>query len=84
MQTQKITQTKTQTIPEQIREAKKGFRIHAAVYVGVSGLLATINMLTLPQFPWFLFPLCGMGVGVAMHYLGVRSVSKQAQNPTAQ
>ena len=81
MQTQKMMETKTQTTLEQeIRDAKRGIKVHAAVYVAVSGVLATINMLTVPQFPWFLFPLTGMGVGVAMHHFGVRSVIKKAQS----
>ncbi|MDA1080134.1 MAG: protein kinase [Gemmatimonadetes bacterium] len=28
------------------------------------GSLAVINMLTSPQFPWFIFPVVGMGIGV--------------------
>ena len=69
MQTQKINQTvKEQIILEyEATQAKKGFKINLAVYTVVNSMLVTINMLTNPQFPWFLFPLCGWGVGVSMH-----------------
>ena len=79
MQTQKITQTKIETnsLEQEAKEASKGFKIHLGVTVAVSGLLVTINMLTVPQFPWFLFPTCGMSIGVIIHYLGVRSLSKK-------
>jgi glucose uptake protein GlcU len=82
MNTQKITQTKIEQTPVQkeVYEMKKGVRIHLAVTVGVSGLLATINMLTVPQFPWFIFPTVGMSVGVIIHYLGVRSQRKKIQS----
>jgi len=80
MNTQKITQTKIeQTLIEQeSKEASKGFKIHAGVTVAVSSLLVAINMLTVPQFPWFVFPTCGMSIGVVIHYFGMRALSKKA------
>jgi len=77
--TQKITQTKIeQTLIEQeSKEAGKGFKIHLGVTVAVSSLLFAINMLTVPQFPWFVFPTCGMSIGVVIHYAGLRSLSKK-------
>ncbi len=33
-------------------------------YVGTTGMLASINLLTAPNFLWFLFPAIGMGFGV--------------------
>lgn len=79
MNTQKITQTKIEQTPleKQTYEAKKGFKIHLGVTMMVSGLLVTINMLTLPQFLWFLFPLVGMSIGVVAHYFGLRSEIKK-------
>jgi hypothetical protein len=79
MNTQKITQTKNQTssLEQESKEASKGFKVHVGVTVAVSGLLVVINMLTVPQFPWFLFPTCGMSVGVIIHYFGIRSLSKK-------
>lgn len=81
MNTQKITQTKIKQTPieQESIEADKGFKIHFGVTVAVSSLLFAINMLTVPQFPWFFFPTCGMSIGVAIHYAGLRSLSKKVR-----
>ena len=52
-------------------EAKIGFFIHLAVYVGVNILLIIINLLTSTQELWFKWPLIGWGIGVSFHALGV-------------
>ncbi len=52
-------------------EAKIGFYIHLAVYVGVSILLIIINLLTSTRELWFRWPLIGWGIGVLFHALGV-------------
>jgi hypothetical protein len=52
-------------------EAKLGFYIHLAVYVGVNILLIVINLLTSSQYLWFKWPLIGWGIGVLFHALGV-------------
>jgi hypothetical protein len=82
MQNQKITQTKIETnsFEQELKEAHTGFKIHLGVTVAVSSLLVTINMLTLPQLPWFVFPTCGMSIGVIIHYFGMRSFRKKSQN----
>ena len=82
MQTKKITQIKIEQTPLEIeaQQAKKGFKINLTAYAVVNSVLVTINMLTVPQFPWFLFPLCGWGFGIAMHYnFGVRLLGKQVK-----
>ncbi len=89
MQNQKITQTKIEQTPleKQAYEAKKGFKINLTAYAVVNSALVTINLLTVPQFPWFLFPMCGWGFGVTMHYIfGVRLLGKKvkAQKQSAQ
>ncbi len=89
MQNQKITQTKIEQTPleKQAYEAKKGFKINLTAYAVVNSALVTINLLTVPQFPWFLFPMCGWGFGVTMHYIfGVRLLGKRvkAQKQMAQ
>ncbi len=89
MQNQKITQTKIEQTPleKQAYEAKKGFKINLTAYAVVNSALVTINLLTVPQFPWFLFPMCGWGFGVTMHYIfGVRLLGKKvkAQKQLAQ
>jgi hypothetical protein len=52
-------------------EAKIGFYIHLAVYIGVNILLCIINLLTSPRYLWFLWPLIGWGIGVFFHALRV-------------
>ena len=40
--------------------------------------LIAINLLFIPQFLWFVFPLIGWGSGLAIHYyLGVRSAPRR-------
>ncbi len=52
---------------------KKGFKINLTAYIIVNSILATINLLVVPEFIWFVFPLVGWGIGVTMHYIfGVR------------
>lgn len=48
-------------------EAKIGFYIHLTVYVGVNILLIIINLLTSPQYFWFIWPLIGWGIGLFFH-----------------
>ena len=52
------------------RMAKKRveFRDHLLIYVAINTVLIAINMLTVPQFWWFLFPLVFWGIGVAFHW----------------
>jgi hypothetical protein len=82
MQTQKINQTKTQKTPleQEAYQTKKGFKINLTAYAVVNSVLVTTNLLTVPQSPWFLFPLCGWGFGLTMHYnFGVRLLGKQVK-----
>ncbi len=85
MQNQKNTQTKTTQTKLQIQafQAKKGFKINLACYAIVNSVLVTINMITIPHYPWFLYPLSIWGFGVTIHYvLGVHLLGKKvkAQN----
>jgi two-component system LytT family sensor kinase len=58
-------------------QEKKGFKINLAAYILVNSLLTTINLLVVPAFPWFIFPLTGWGIGVTMHYtFGVHRMAK--------
>lgn len=55
------------------REEKRGFRIHLLVYLCVIPVLTVVNLVFVPQFLWFFFPLVGWGFGLTMHYVfGVR------------
>jgi len=59
-------------------EAKIGFYIHLAVYVGVNILLIIINLLTSTQELWFKWPLIGWGIGVFLHALGVFAFTERS------
>ncbi len=52
-------------------EAKMGFYIHLAVYVGVNLLLIVINVATSPQYLWFKWPLLGWGIGLFFHGMSI-------------
>jgi hypothetical protein len=61
------------------REAKqkvaslRGFYTHLAVYLAVNTLLFLINMITSPGTLWFIWPLMGWGLAVALQALSVFS-----------
>lgn len=82
MQKQKTTLEKYQQTDLKLKEsqARKGFIANLTAYIIVNSLLVTINMLTVPEFTWFMFPMCGWGFGVTMHYLfGVSLLGKQVK-----
>jgi len=51
------------------REENKGFRTPLRLYLIIVPILATVNIIFVPQFLWFFFPMVGWGVGITMHYL---------------
>jgi Na+-driven multidrug efflux pump len=62
-----------------LTEARRGFKIHAAVYGIVMTGLITLNALLIAltdaNFPWVVFPLVGWGIGLTFHYIyGFRRV----------
>ena len=52
-------------------EALRGFYIHLTVYVIVNLGLFIINMMMSPETLWFIWPLMGWGIAVALHALRV-------------
>ena len=52
-------------------EEKRSFFTHLAVYIIVNIFLVLIWWFTGADFPWFVFPLGGWGIGLIMHGLGV-------------
>ena len=52
---------------EFIAERRQEFKQHLVAYVCVNAFLFVINLLTAPDFWWFIFPLLGWGMGLAMH-----------------
>ncbi len=55
-------------------DAVRGFRVHVFAYAIGNGLLVLIDLLT-PGSWWFFWPMFGWGIGVAMHWLYVKSVN---------
>jgi fatty acid desaturase len=54
---------------------RKGFRIHATVFVAVQVLLIAVWVLAWQvggtSYPWFIYPLLGWGIGLVAHYAAV-------------
>ena len=50
-------------------DKKKGFIIHFIVYIIVNSMLIINNLIFSPQKIWFIYPLLGWGIGIAIHYL---------------
>lgn len=64
-----------------VEEGRTSFYVHAAVYVLVNILLIVINLVFVPGFLWFVFPLVGWGIGLTMHYLfAVRFERRQTRD----
>lgn len=59
----------TDTRREEARthKASVGFRFHAMCYVAINGGLFLINMAADPSYWWFVFPLIGWGMLLALH-----------------
>ncbi len=62
---------------------RKGFRIHAMVFVAVQILIVAVWVLQWQlggtAYPWFIYALLGWGVGLAAHYAAVRDSFKNGQ-----
>lgn len=57
-------------------ENLKAFYIHLTVFILVNLMLFFINILTDPSELWFLYPLGGWGIGIAIHGLTIFSAGK--------
>ena len=68
---------------ERAEQAKAQFTVHGIAYGAVNGLLALINLLTAPDFLWFLFPAAGWGIGLLHHYTEARSRAQEAREAAA-
>ena len=51
--------------------AKLDFYRHLVTYAVVMAALATINLITTPQYFWFLWPAAGWGLGLLAHATNV-------------
>jgi uncharacterized membrane protein len=58
------------------RIQRMAFRIHATAYVAVQTLIFAIWVIVWQlggtAHPWFVYPLLGWGIGLAVHYAAVR------------
>lgn len=54
-----------------LAKAKVEFRIHVFTFISVIILLAIINLLTSPEYLWFIWPMLGWGIGIVVHALRV-------------
>lgn len=57
-------------------ENLKSFYIHFMIYILVNLMLFVINVISDPSYLWFLFPLGGWGIGVAIHGMTTLSLGK--------
>lgn len=53
--------------------ARVGLRWHGMVFVLVNALLFAINMMFTPMVPWFIWPLGGWGIALALHAFALAS-----------
>lgn len=51
-----------------------GLRVHAIVTAVVWAALIPINIIVAPDFPWVVFPIAGMAIGLFFHWFGYRHV----------
>lgn len=66
----KILDRRIRVNEEQARERieeLKGYYSHLAAYIAVNLFLFGLNMATSPGHLWFIYPLLGWGIGVAIH-----------------
>ena len=47
-------------------KAKVEFRIHLYTYIAVIVFLAIINLITSPEYFWFIWPMLGWGIGIVV------------------
>jgi hypothetical protein len=48
-------------------EEIRGFYLHLVSYLFVNAALVIINLLTSPEYLWFIWPLIGWGIGLIVH-----------------
>ncbi|MBL4605567.1 MAG: 2TM domain-containing protein [Flavobacteriaceae bacterium] len=54
----------------------KGFYSHLFVTILIIPFLIYINLRFVPDYHWFWFPIIGMSLGLAFHWLGVFGLEK--------
>ncbi|MGA9874948.1 MAG: 2TM domain-containing protein [Solirubrobacteraceae bacterium] len=66
------------------RNQRKGFQIHATVFVAVQILIVAVWALQWQlggtSYPWFVYVLLGWGIGLAAHYASIRDSYKNGKS----
>ncbi|MDD5312245.1 MAG: 2TM domain-containing protein [Dehalococcoidia bacterium] len=79
--TAQMSEEEMRKIAESRVAQKKGFFIHLIVYITVNafivGIWAVTSGLTNFNYPWFIYPMGGWGIGLIFHFLGVFVFPKQ-------
>jgi 2TM domain-containing protein len=58
-------------------EGRRGFLIHAVISLIVWAIVIPINVFLADEFPWSVFVVGGMMIGLIVHYVfGVRQVER--------
>jgi hypothetical protein len=56
-------------------KARIGFYWHLASYLAINGMFVIIYLITTwsggDNYPWFIWPMLGWGVGLLLHFVGV-------------
>jgi hypothetical protein len=63
-------QTRYQKAKERVEEIKS-FYLHLVAYLLVNSVLVVINLLTSPEYLWFIWPIMGWGIGLVIHGISV-------------
>ncbi|WP_288376922.1 2TM domain-containing protein [uncultured Chryseobacterium sp.] len=68
----------TQAYEKAARRVKelKGFYGNLTSYVLVISFLVILNLITSPEYLWFVWPMMGWGIGVAAHAAGTFGIGK--------
>lgn len=57
---------------------------HLVIFAFINGVLIAYNLLWMPEFHWFYFPLLGWGLGLIMQYvLEIFSLQKNMEQKEA-
>ena len=64
-------------------DAHRGFVVHLLITALVWIVLVTVNVLVAPEFPWAIFPIIGMSIGLFTHWhfgvVGVDTTAREHQ-----
>lgn len=60
-----------------LTKARNSWRSHLVSNGATSAFLFALNMMTSPGFPWFIFPVGGMAIGLLSHYPAFKSKERK-------